>query len=369
MGTDSLPVVTPEFEADGPRASLERRMLPLLAEGTVFVAFSGGRDSSLLLAIAAAVARRHGLPLPRPLTLVYPQLPASAEAEWQELVCTHLGLEQVRVSVSDESDLVGTSAIASIRKNGVCWPPGMYLRLPAYATAAGATLVTGEGGDEMLGARRVTPVARLLRAHRPGRRRQALVLGQALAPAAVRDRALRHLDGASGDVGFPWLRPAMHKEVVAEMRAEVARQPLSHSADTARLASRRVVTVGLHNQDLLAREHGVRQVHPLVEPSFVRALQRFGGHLGLRWLSRTAMMRTLGSDLLPDDVLSRTTKATFNGAAINTHARAFAQRWDGSGVDTDVVDPEILRREWLSERPHAGSFALLQAARLAEELV
>ena len=73
------------------------------------------------------------------------------------------------------------------------------------------------------------------------------------------------------------------------------------------------------------------------------------------------------SDLLPDDVLTRPTKATFNGAFWSVHARAFAERWNGDGVDTGLVDPEQVRRAWVAEQPPPNAFALVQQAWLATE--
>lgn len=47
------------------------------------------------------------------------------------------------------------------------------------------------------------------------------------------------------------------------------------------------------------------------------------------------------------------------------HTRSFAQQWNGTGVDTDLVDAEALRDNWLSDAPHAPTMALLQQAWLA----
>ncbi len=73
------------------------------------------------------------------------------------------------------------------------------------------------------------------------------------------------------------------------------------------------------------------------------------------------------SDLLPHAVIARTDKATFEGAFWTQHARRFAERWNGDGLDAELVDPDELRRSWLSERPDPNSSALLQQAWLATE--
>ena len=75
------------------------------------VSFSGGCDSSLVLAAAVDSARRHGLPAPVPLTVRVRGDVASDEREWQELVVRHLGLsEWIRLEVSEELDCVGDLA-------------------------------------------------------------------------------------------------------------------------------------------------------------------------------------------------------------------------------------------------------------------
>jgi asparagine synthase (glutamine-hydrolysing) len=66
-------------------------------------------------------------------------------------------------------------------------------------------------------------------------------------------------------------------------------------------------------------------------------------------------------------VLERTTKALFANAVFTRRTREFARTWNGSGVDTDLVDPDILRETWLSSDPHAPSMSLLQQAWLARQ--
>jgi asparagine synthase (glutamine-hydrolysing) len=102
---------------------------------------------------------------------------------------------------------------------------------------------------------------------------------------------------------------------------------------------------------------------PLLDPRFVSELARTAGTWG--FTSRTEAMRALFGDLLPDAILARRTKAYFNRAFMGDETRAFAERWDGSGLDPELVDAESVRAEWLSAMPSAISTPLLHAAWLA----
>jgi asparagine synthase (glutamine-hydrolysing) len=70
-------------------------------------------------------------------------------------------------------------------------------------------------------------------------------------------------------------------------------------------------------------------------------------------------------DVLPPQVTQRTTKAVFDELQGGQESRAFAQAWDGRGLDPAWVDVEALRREWLSPRPEYRSLTALNAAWLA----
>src|SRR5947209_20309061 len=72
-----------------PRAALEALIRPALMSPPCVVGFSGGRDSSALLACALDLARREGLPEPIPITLDF-GTPRTDEREWQELVVAHV---------------------------------------------------------------------------------------------------------------------------------------------------------------------------------------------------------------------------------------------------------------------------------------
>ena len=61
FGPDEDPAPLPEPGGLGVRGALEAAVLPALQRPPCLVSFSGGRDSSAVLAVAADVARRHGL--------------------------------------------------------------------------------------------------------------------------------------------------------------------------------------------------------------------------------------------------------------------------------------------------------------------
>jgi asparagine synthase (glutamine-hydrolysing) len=114
----------------------------------------------------------------------------------------------------------------------------------------------------------------------------------------------------------------------------------------------------------LANATGHTVLAPLLEPGFVGALARAGGRCG--WGTRTATMNALAGDLLPAEVIRRSGKARFNRAFFGAESRAFAAAWTGRGLDEALVDPEALRREWLSEVPDFRTALLLQSAWLAD---
>src|SRR4029453_2177355 len=69
-----------------PVRALEDATLPALERPPCVVSFSGGRDSSVVLAAAVRAARREGLPAPIPLSAQNPECPKADESRWQEMV-------------------------------------------------------------------------------------------------------------------------------------------------------------------------------------------------------------------------------------------------------------------------------------------
>ena len=133
-----------------PSVALKRAVLPALLRPPCVVSFSGGRDSSLVLAAAVAVARTEGLALPVPITVRFPASAATDEQEWQERVVGQLGVaDWVRLDLGDELDCIGPVARPVLLRHGVLWPPNAHFHVPQLEHAVGGALLTGVGGDEI----------------------------------------------------------------------------------------------------------------------------------------------------------------------------------------------------------------------------
>ena len=105
VGQTQLPARKGMGRGTDPWSALEDVLVPLLALPPVAVSFSGGRDSSLLLAVAASAAKRHGLAAPIAITMRFPQAAGTEESRWQELVVRKLGIDDWRIiSVGDDLD-------------------------------------------------------------------------------------------------------------------------------------------------------------------------------------------------------------------------------------------------------------------------
>lgn len=315
-----------------------------------------------MLAVAQALARREGLPEPIPATKLHPGTPGTDESQWQQLVVDHLRLRDwVRQPVGADLDLVGPVAAVHLLRHGVLWPPFAHSNSPIVDAARGGSVVTGEGGDEVFGHRRASALRQAFSGPRTRGRRSALLLARSIGPPPVR----RWIQGRRRRTEFDrqWLRPSMRRQFLETLLMDDLGEPLDWISGTRRLLRRRGWVHGARTMALLAEPADVVVVHPLLDGGFLESLAGPAGYLG--FASRTEAMRRLFGDLLPDAILDRESKAFFNGVTFNAHTRGFVDEWDGTGVDTDLVDAEALREEWRSPCPHAGSSALLQTAWLA----
>lgn len=361
FGIGPMPM-TMRGPAAHPRAALDDVLRAALQAGPCYVLFSGGRDSSAVLACAAALAQRESLALPVPVTRVFPDDPATSEEQWQRQVLDHLGIvEWLRIEIHDELDVVGPLAQAGLLRHGVVYPPTAYPQAFTLQQLAGGTVLTGEGGDEVFGAQRITPVTALVRRRRRVSRELLGASARALSPAPLRRHAAVR-DARVADA-YAWLAPAARAEAI-ELRARDARaEPLWWADGVRHLVRARGRQVGLANLAAVAHEVGVRLVHPLMEPAFVGAVAAWGGRLGP--VGRTEAMLRLFADLLPEQVLRRVAKATFNATALNRHSKEFLRDWDGSGLEPQLVDVDVLRARWAEAAPLPATLPLLQKAWLS----
>lgn len=361
LGDEDPSATLPGAPPGGPLEALVRAVLPALRRPPCLVSFSGGRDSSAILAVATHAARRHGLPDPVPATLRFPAIAESDEQAWQDLVLSHLRLrERVVVDVAEELDALGPHATAALRAHGVRWPPNAYLHVPLLDRAAGGSLLTGAGGDELLDSRgsRLWLLAR--RRERPGRR-DVLRLARDAAPRRVRAEVWRRREAPP----MPWLTPEGLAAAGGAQARDAVRWPgrwdraVAFWRRTRHFAGLRAAV------PLLAAPRDVLALNPFMDDGVLAALAAAGGPAGFP--DRTAAMRRIFGGLLPEQVLARRGKAVFSAALWGPDMQAFARDWDGTGVDPALVDAAALQRLWTSGRPPFQTTMLLHAAWLAAQ--
>ena len=351
------PVQLPPSDGLGPLATLESLVRPALERPPCLVSFSGGRDSSAVLAVAAHVARREGLALPVPATHRFREAEATDEREWQELIVGALGLvDWLRIDNTDELDVVGPVATAVLRRHGLLWPANVHFHAPLLEAAAGGSLLTGIGGDEAFSSSKWSRARAVASGHARPELRDPLRLGLALSPARVRRRVLRRrMSGV-----FGWLRRDAYDAVWDAFAAESATEPFRWQSRIRWLGGARYLQVGVESLARLGADAGAQVVHPLADQRFLAALAALPRRE--RFADRKAAMQSIFGEILPDEILARETKASFDGAFWHRHSRAFAASWNGEGADPALVDADALRAEWAREQPDARTFTLLQAA-------
>lgn len=344
-----------------PGTALEEAIEPALTRGRCLVSFSGGRDSSLVLAIATDIARRRGLPLPVPITLRFPGVPEADEATWQELVVRHLRLpEWIRRECDVELDFLGPVARRTLLRHGPLNPANAYFHAPMLEEASGGTLLTGWGGDDVFGSWRWNHHAGVLARKVTPRPRDLLRISFFAAPRPVQRRVFRRRIRPQL---LPWLTPAGQAAVERLWVAEEGSQPRRFERYIHWLAARRYIAVARRSLELVARDAGARIEHPLLEPGFLASIASAGGTLGFG--GRSSTMQTLFTGVLPDAVLTRATKASFGVAFKGPETHRFLDSWTGEGLDRELVDEDAIRATWAEREPDARSILLLQSVWLA----
>lgn len=352
IGVDDQAHALPSATGGTVRAALEAVLLEGLQNPPAVVAFSGGRDSSALLALAADLARRHGLALPVPATNTFPDDPAADETSWQEQTVRHLRLpDWHRYRWANELDLIGPVARPLLRQFGPVYPMNAHFVVPLAKVAQNGTLVTGNGGDQLF----TLPSwwSTMRDARRQGRVGAVRAIG-ALPPLWARRRL--HRVGMSR---LPWLASSAQREVrrqLADSSASMPRRWADVLLDSWWRARHRQATE--RTLAAVVTPYNVAMAHPFMAPEVLRAAASTHPRSG--YISRTAAMREIFGDLLPAGLLERASKATFNSSFFSSSSREFARDWDGRGGEGLPLDVPGLRRTWAAPRVDARSYALLQ---------
>lgn len=346
----------------GVRNVLEEILVPAVSSSPCLVAFSGGRDSSTILALTTEVARRHGFEDPVPITLRYDAHPRTWEGEWQERVVRHLGLRDWQIlPVAEEFDILGPIARQALLRHGLYWPANAHTMVPLLRAAGGGTLITGNGGDEaftsLVRSRKMSPLQMM----------RSLPLHRALAtipvsflPTEWRIRVQYHRG-----LRFPWLRPAARREVRKRFVDASIRRRRGDRHYLETLNDSRYLELARGIFTAFARDAGSALVEPFLDPRFFEAAR--SAALPHGFPDRGAALDNFFSGLLPDSVVRRSTKASFTEVFWGPRSRRFASGWDGAGLDESLVDPDALRREWAKRKPDFRSATPLQASWLASD--
>jgi hypothetical protein len=298
-------------------AALEWAILPALLRPPCVMGFTGGRGSSLVLAVAVQLARREGLELPVPATIRLRGSANADESAYQERLVIRLGLtEWVRLQIGEECDLVGPVAAAVLRRHGFLWPSDAHLWTPLLDWAFGGSLLTGVGYSRAGGD----------------------------APAFV-FRDFRPLS---------WLRPSVKREVRTLWMADAVRRRRAQRDPAWWLRLRQVrLRIGLLQRMGAARR--VELCHPLLDPGVVAAFA-------------AQPKRSEIEPVLLEGLRSPPSKPTAWADALwGAASRELASDWRGDDVDQNLVDIDALAREWSLPQPDPRTYLLMQSVALARE--
>ena len=339
-----------------PLAAFEDVVRTALRRPPCVIPFSGGRDSAAVLAVAARIAREETLDAPVAVTLQFEGGLGTDETEWQKRVIAHCQVQDwIKLTVGDEIDFIGPLSRPLLLRYGVNHPPSLPLFWLPLQYAHGGSMLTGFGGDSVIGGWVRSHAAEVMAFRAVPRPSDSLMFGYALSPRFIRAVAMRMQLTRP-----PWLRVRAFREFNALRIAELSSRPVRRDRFLRWESRLRRSAFAESTFARLAADVNAHAFHPLHDRRFIAALARdLGGRGGG---DRTSIMRRVFAKDLPDDVLARPGKANFAVAYFRKHTREFARRWDGIGLDPELVDPEPLRKAWLEWIVDPRAALALQAA-------
>lgn len=333
-----------------PMEALEASILIALQRPPCVVTFSGGMDSTFVLAVALRVARRHGLPLPIPVSWRFPRVPRADESAVQDGLLSELGVDERLIwPITDEFDLIGPIATRLLARHGPVFPANLHLHLPIMELCRGGSVLTGWGGDQVLGAwsRQRWPHPRAV-----------LRSGWSALPPAVRGRVRRANSAQAAD--FPWLTPEAANRFAGLVRSAPSN---GWGRPDRRLAAYRRSPgddVCSHNLAAIGTTLDVLMVSPLYEPAFLTALTAMLPRHEV--LSRGDVITAISGGQMPDALSRERPKAWFGGVLRGGHSADFIRNWDGTGIDSPDLDITALQRLWSEGEVPQGTEFLVQQA-------
>ena len=363
LGAQPGVVLPPPAPAGSARHALEESVATHLQRAPCVVSFSGGRDSSAIVAVALPVAPPPGLAFPPvPVTLRFPGVPLTDESDWQELIITHLGLpEWQRIDLTDQLDLLGPTARHALARHGLGWPPNVHLHLPIFQAARGGSVLTGLDGDGLFGDWRWCHAQAVLHRIVAAHWQDAARIGLAFSPRSLRRRVLARQPSFVPD----WLRPAAQDEMREALLSRAAGEPRRWDRRVPWHAGSRALYLAQANLDVLGADLDVVVAHPLLAPGFLAALAAEGGADGFG--DRTSARLAPGRR----PVARHAHRAAFQGGVRGRRGGA-PRRWPSprrwgwaAGLDADRVDAQRVQAAWLSEHPVFHSWTVLQQAYLS----
>jgi len=327
---------------------------------------SGGLDSA-----AVAVAARGGRRPPRLITVTFPDLPETDEAEYARATADAVGAPlTVLTGRTDRWTPEGEAAVFGT--TSLLLPTSIFdVAMAAFAAEGVETVLDGHDGDGALGL--YTDIYGLLIAHLELRR----LLGYArrfgwrpVGRATVRGALppwLRHVPGRSRSAAdnlsaplLPFFRGTTARRMVAEVRWRPPRaswkrhqlQPVTPP-----------LTVLLEQMEAAAARYGVDVAHPFADHSLLRFLISLPYSLKVDPDRSKPLLRDGLGDLLPEKVRSRGGKVTFEAVLERRVDPAACLDWvRESGVELPDVDYPAL---YLAAERDPGSLQRAAWIRLA----
>jgi hypothetical protein len=334
---------------------------PCFGRGPCYIPFSGGRESSMWLATATRYARGNGHDDPIPVTLRYPGLVTDEELQVQERVVAHLGLADWERIESDDLDLVGPVARSILTRTGPMWPANAHTMAPLVEAARDGVFVFITGLTDFFSWWMWVPLVSVLERHRRPIKRDVALAAAALLPVSLRARVAR---GRAIPPPMPWLRPAAERDAFALLRRRQADVPLRCDRAMTAQVTHRCFDGAAGTLGAICETFGTAIEQPLRRPDVVEAFAGAAGWRGFRGLK--TMLLAMCADVLPEELFAKRPGADLTRIFFGESSRDFASTWTGTGLDESVVNPEALRREWLSDTPDPRTACLLQYAWLTE---